>query len=201
MKEKERRTILQPVEIRSQDDGADGVLIEGYALKFNTLSEDLGGFNEVLDPKCLDNADMHNVVALYNHDQNLVLGRNTITEGPGSLTLSIDDVGLLFSLRLVDTTYAQDLAKNMRAGIVSQCSFAFTIAEDDWDVVDGDTKYLRTVRAIERLWDVSVVTTPAYSDTIATVGQRSLEDFKEQQRLNDEHRKQSLKLQIELYGG
>lgn len=176
--DKEIRTIQTAVETREAENGNN--VIEGYALKFNTRSQVLGAFStfvETLDRHCLDNADMRSTVATFNHDQSQIIGRVG-----ANMSLNIDDVGLRFAVTLPDTTIAHDVLENIRAGILNKCSFAFTMpaddSADDWQKSDEEgIDYLRTIRKIDRLHDVSVVTTPAYLDT--TVGARSLERAKQ----------------------
>ena len=130
--QRERRTLTTALELREIDDGAGGKrrVFEGYALKFNRRSENLGGFDEILRENCLDGTDMSNVVALYNHDASYPLARSTVPSGEGSLRLTVDGIGLRFTLTPTETSYAADLERNMRAGVVNQCSFAFTVADD-----------------------------------------------------------------------
>lgn len=160
-------------EVRELEDSKP--VITGYALRFNKPSEDLG-FTEYLDPSCLDSADMRNVVALINHDSNYVLGRTG-----RNLSLSVDNEGLRFEIEPNDTTYVRDLIENMRTGLIDKCSFAFSIAEDgDKWVKRDDGRYERTVTNIDKLYDVSVVTTPAYEDTNVGLSQRSQDAFDNQ---------------------
>lgn len=153
--------------------GAENPVLEGYALKFNTDSVNLGSFVETLSRDCLANADMSNVVALINHDSNLPLGRTGV-----NLELNVDDVGLKFRVTPTNTSYAKDLMENIKKGVVNQCSFAFTLADaegaDEWQEQE-DGLYKRTIHKIGKLYDVSIVTSPAYEDTNVSVGQRSLE--------------------------
>lgn len=198
----EKRTILTDVEIRSGDEGTLPT-IEGYALKFNRDSETLGywsRFIERLDPNCLNEADMSNVVALINHDQNMTLARVGV-----NLSLEVDSIGLKFKFIPTDTSYARDLIVNMQAGVINKCSFAFTIPDDDdaetWEKSDDGT-YRRTIYKIEKLYDVSVVTTPAYEDTEAVIGQRSREKV-ERLLIDDKDElkeRKKLDLMIEIYG-
>lgn len=181
---KELRQIQTKIELRSTE-GEDGQqVIEGYALKFNRQSDVLGyyvKFREKIDPRALDNADMSNVVALFNHNSNQVLARNTVESGKGSLSLTVDNIGLRFQFIPTDTSYARDLLENVRAGVINQCSFAFSLSDDeDADEIEYDEEanmYSRTIRSIGTLYDVSVVTTPAYPDTEAVVGSRNLENI------------------------
>lgn len=143
----------------------------GYALKFDTRSENLGGFRETVAPgavtKTVGEADVR---ALFNHDPNLILGRSTA----GTLVLTVDEVGLRYDIPdMPDTTYARDLAVSMARGDVTQSSFGFRVVKDDWSE-DHDGFPLRTLNEIA-LFDVSPVTYPAYRDTDSGVSVRSLE--------------------------
>lgn len=178
---KELRMTATPMQIRDGDEKHPTV-IEGYALKFDRKSEIMGGgefsFREHIDRHALDNADMSNVVALFNHDQNQVLGRTGV-----NLELTIDDTGLKYTLTPPDTQLGRDLLENVRQGIISQSSFAFTIAPDKdaqkWQKSsERGVKYERTINNIDHLFDVSPVTTPAYPDTEVKVGARSMEQIK-----------------------
>lgn len=173
-----------PIQMRAATDADDEPVIEGYALKYNKPSEILGGFTRFIEhiaPGALDHTDMSNVVATINHDPNQVLGRSGV-----NLTLTPDKVGLKFIVKPTDTTFARDLITNIKAGVINQCSFAFTVPDNDkaqeWvDSTHDGVDYERTIRQIDHLYDVSVVTTPAYPDTEATVGQRSMDMVKRMQ--------------------
>jgi len=201
----ELRTIQTPVTLRNEDN-EESRTIEGYALKFNTRSEPLADnyFIETLDRSCLDDTDMSNVVVTFNHDQSNVLGRTGV-----NLDLYVDDTGLRFKANLPNTTLANDVLENIRVGIVSKCSFAFTLPDDsnadEWKRVNDDgVQFERTIRKIDKLYDVSVVTTPAYSDTNVSVDARSMDKVKELQTdslnsVREQQRKDDLrKLNIEL---
>ena len=144
---------------------ADGIpaTIEGYAAVFNQWSEDIGGFQEIILPgafkKALDNGD--DVRALINHDMNMILGRRST----GTLELWEDEVGLKVKIILPDTQYAKDLVTMMQRGDVNQMSFGFTVEFDRWYEEDGNQK--REIVSVAKLFDVSVVTFPAYPQTIA----------------------------------
>lgn len=188
----ETRQMTMPVQMRATTDESDEPVIEGYALKYNKPSEILGGFTrfiEHIEPGALDNTDMSNVVATINHDQNQVLGRSGV-----NLTLTPDKVGLKFIVKPTDTTFARDLITNIKAGVINQCSFAFTVPDNDeaqkWvDSTRDGVDYERTIRQIDHLYDVSVVTTPAYPDTEAKLGQRSLNMLK---RMKNEENKSAV---------
>jgi len=147
--------------------------LQGYAALFDSPSEDLGGFREVLAPGCFTRAiaspDL-NCSLLWNHDPDSVFAstRN------GTLKLKEDDKGLRIWARVdMEDPDARRVVGKIRSGLVDQMSFAFTIAEDgdDWEVRDG--KPWRTVRQVEALWDCSAVTVPAYSSTKIEVLERA----------------------------
>jgi HK97 family phage prohead protease len=154
----ERRTFK--VEIRKS---ADGRKIRGTAVVFNQLSENLGGYREQIAPEAFDGCDMTDVRCLFNHDENRVLGRTA----SNTLTLSKDANGLQFECAPPDTSYARDLAACMDRGDIDQCSFSFVVAAGgaDWSEGGETGASIRTVKKIARLYDVSVVTYPAYPQT------------------------------------
>lgn len=198
----EMRQVTTTINLRQIDDSEEQV-IEGYALKFNKESSVLGHFlrfKEILDSHALDGANMEDVVATFNHDQNQVLGRTKV-----NLELTVDNIGLKFRVKPTDTQYARDLIANIKAGVINQCSFAFTIPDEpdaeEWVESDEEgVDYVRTVRKIDHLYDVSVVTTPAYPDTEATVGARSkklVEELRKEPEWKAEKRALLLKLNKE----
>lgn len=170
-KDIERRLLCK--EVRVDQAEGEAPVIRGYAALFNQLSEDLGGFREQLATgafsEAIGNSDVR---ALVNHDPNLVLGRNKA----GTLVMREDASGLLVEINPPDTQAARDLLAVMRRGDVNQMSFAFTVAREDqtW-TRDGTGPWLRTIKRVSRLFDVSVVTYPAYPQTSAAV--RALQEL------------------------
>jgi uncharacterized protein len=155
-KQIERR--FRPQEFRVQGDD-NNPRITGYAAVFDSLSEDLGWFREEIDPHAFDTVMGTNpdVRALFNHDPNVVLGRTTA----GTLKLSLDARGLAYEIDPPATQAAQDLMVSMKRGDVTQSSYAFVVARDQWtDNPDGTLT--RRVLEIEELFDVSPVTYPAF---------------------------------------
>lgn len=200
----EKRQVSTKISLRAADEQkGTPQLIEGYALKFNRQSDVLGGgwgpaFRETIDPHALDNTDMSNVVATFNHDENQVLGRTGV-----NLQLSVDNIGLKFQVQPTDTQLARDLMTNIAAGIINQCSFAFTIPDDsnaqDWEESSEDNvDYTRKINQIDHLYDVSVVTTPAYPDTEAVVGQRSKKLVENLIQQKDSWKQERKKMLLEL---
>lgn len=177
--ETERRVFDSPIEVRFADEGAaTAATIRGYAARFNSPSEPIGGrFVERIAPGAFDEVLGQDVRALINHDPSLILGRSTA----GTLRLSVDAQGLAYEVDLPDTAYARDLATSIARGDISQSSFAFTLEPDGevWSRTDEGMR-VRTLVKFKRLLDVSPVTYPAYPE--ASVGLRSLERFEDAER-------------------
>lgn len=167
----ERRCVATSFDVRSE---GNKHVFEGYALKWNARSQNLGGFVEEVamgaTAKTIQEADIR---ALFNHDPNLVLGRNKA----GTLRLAEDSTGLDYKVDMPDTTYARDLRESMERGDVAHSSFGFrTInGKTDWERTEDDFP-LRILREIA-LFDVSPVTYPAYLDSTSGVSKRSLDDL------------------------
>ena len=174
---------LLAVESRSEEDGNEREYIVGYAAKFGVNSLDLGDFIERIDPGAFSIVSERRgrkksleTRALWNHDANFPLARY-----PGTLKMSVDEVGLRYEFPVPDTTYGRDIASNIRAGIVRGSSFSFTVPSggDSWAVEDG--RSIRTIQRIDTLLDVGPVTFPAYPDADVKVAQRSYQHFRDEQ--------------------
>ena len=167
----EVRSFVGSIEVRKKDDGS--AIIAGMAAVFDKLSENLGGFREMIKPGAFDDTDMSDVRGLWNHNVDFVLGRNK------SETLSVkpNANGLQYEIDLPDTRTILDLVLGpIERGDVDQSSFGFIVGmgNDSWDEND-DGVLIRTIHKINKLFDVSPVTFAAYADT--TVGARSMQRF------------------------
>lgn len=162
----ETRHTAGAVELRKGDNGA--ARMGGYALKFNKLSQNLGGFVERVAPGAVSKTlrDGGDVLARFQHLDEYLLGR-TLSQ---TLRLAVDDVGLMYEVDLPDTQYARDLASLAERGDVQHSSFAFRTISDEWGFTEQGFP-LRTLLEIQ-LADVAPVVNPAYLDTSS--GLRSL---------------------------
>jgi HK97 family phage prohead protease len=155
-----------------------GMKFKGYAARYQSTSNDLGGFREVLAPgafdKVLGRRSKPDVILTYNHNADLLLARTA----SGTLSLASDEKGLRFSADAPDTQLARDLATLIRRGDLTGASFAFTVSpsSEAW-TTDERGQAIRTIREVSELYDVSIVATPAYSQ--ASVGVRSLDMWKQ----------------------
>lgn len=146
------------VEFRAKD--SESREVEGYAVVFNAPT-DLGWFTEEIDPHAFDDADMSNVYLLGNHDENIVLAGTS----NNSLKWDINEKGIYQKASIVDTSVGEDWLKLVKKGLINKQSFAFTIAEggEEWSERNG--KEHRLIRKIDRVYDFSLVTYPAYPQT------------------------------------
>ena len=167
----EVRSLSEVVEQRAYDGelkaAVEGRTVEGYASVFNSMSEDLGGFREIILPNAFSDVLDNDVRALYNHDSNYLLARTT----SGTLELKEDEKGLYYRFEMPNTSYGNDMLELFRRGDLSQSSFGFTVEKDSWRMEDG--QHVRYIERVGSLFDVSPVVYPAY--TAASSGLRSAE--------------------------
>jgi HK97 family phage prohead protease len=146
----------------------NSVKIGGYAAVFDKPSEILyNSFIERIRPgafkKTITEKDQ---VMLWDHNSQYILGRRS----NGTLTLEEDEIGLKFECTLPDTTYARDCMELIKRGDVKQMSFGFNVINEEWQDLEKPIQR-RDILEI-RLFEVSIVTFPAYADT--SVSLRSL---------------------------
>ena len=137
--------------------------LEGYAIVFNQetlIGDEYYGFVEEISRNALENTLMKDVPMKYNHMDSFLIIARTKNK---SLTLSVDNYGLKVHAELLDTQSNQDIFKMVRSGLLDKMSFAFTVEEQSWNKEGKIPK--RTITKIGRLYDVSVVDTPAYDST------------------------------------
>jgi HK97 family phage prohead protease len=161
---------------------ADSRKIEGVSIVFNALSNDLGGFREMIVPEAVEGViEQSDIFFLYNHTSDrgfLARSKN----GAGSLTTEIREDGVHFSFDAPRTSLGDEVLEYLRRGDVNQCSFAFAVDTDKWEK-QSDGTYIRTITKFKRLYDMSLVDTPAYSQTSACA---RFAEIKEEERLENE---------------
>ncbi|MEK5171811.1 HK97 family phage prohead protease [Heyndrickxia sp. FSL W8-0496] len=139
------------------------LMISGYASVFNSKTSIGDYFEEVIAPGAFARSLAENDVrALFNHNWDKVLGRTK----SGTLRLMEDERGLKFEVDLPNTTAARDLVESMERKDIDQCSFGFIATEEDWNY--SVEPALRTVIEAD-LFEISVVSIPAYDDTEAAL--------------------------------
>ncbi|HGJ3375610.1 TPA: HK97 family phage prohead protease [Salmonella enterica subsp. enterica serovar Oranienburg] len=162
-------------EVRAEQHDQQPTRIIGYGSVFNSRSEPLWGFREIIKPGAFDDVLGDDVRGLFNHDPNFILGRSA----SGTLTVSTDERGLRYYIEAPDTQTIRDLVlAPMLRGDINQSSFAFRVARDGerW-YEDEEGVVIREISRFSRLFDVSPVTYPAYQE--ADSGVRSLKAWQE----------------------
>lgn len=154
-------------------------LVSGYAVVFDTWSNDLGFYEKILKGAITeDTIKRSDVICKLNHDDQKILGRSKY--GEGSLILEVDDKGLKYTFEAPRTQYGDELLEYLRRGDITGSSFAFTIEEDEFSYQwpfdkDADPVLCREVIKVDKLFDVSPVFLPAYEKT-SVANKRKLEE-------------------------
>lgn len=168
----ERRTAVAR-DGKFQTRAEDGNLyIEGYFAVYNSRYNLWDDAYETIAPGAFEGETRKDVRALCNHDSALVLGRTTA----GTLTLRTDEVGLWGSIIINQADQdAMNLYERVKRGDVTQCSFGFDIVDQDVEYQDGKPR-VWIIKKV-RLYEVSVVTFPAYEDTGVSVRRREFAEL------------------------
>ena len=164
------RCTAQQFQTRASD---NDLYIEGYFSVFNSEYPLWEGASEVIKPGAFDNSISGDVRALINHDTSLVLGRTKA----GTLTLKQDARGLWGSVRINrDDVDAMNLYARVQRGDVDQCSFGFAIKRETF-VDNGDGTYRWEIEEVDPLYEVSVCTFPAYTETSVSARKQDFADI------------------------
>ena len=176
---------------RNDNNETDEMKIEGYFVVFNSETELFEICYEEISDKAFRDIDLTDIRALADHDTAKVLGRTKSQ----TLSLTVDDKGLYGEITInKNDSEAVNLYERVKRGDIDQCSFGFNILNETMEQrADGTTKW--TITEIE-LFEVSVVTFPAYSDT--AVEARSAQ-IKQLEKRNLQTRKQQLKERIQKW--
>lgn len=152
------------IEERADENGDKKLIIEGYAAVYDKQTR-IGGdspwaFDEVIERGAFEGANLKDVPLKYNHSDNIPILARTRNK---SLTLTPDDNGLFIHAELLDTSDGLDMYKRIKSGLIDKMSFAFTVAVEEVDTTKKIPK--RSIKKFDKIFDVSVVDTPAYEDT------------------------------------
>lgn len=175
MSDKKRKLIIEGLEVRSSDTENESPKIAGYASVFDKETVIAGLFREVIKAGAFTRAlnEKHDVRALVDHDPSKILGRTK----SNTLTLREDKKGLYVEIEPPETQLGKDIVRSIARGDVDQMSFGFIPRKTTWrEDADNDIPDLREIEDLD-LFDVSVVTYPAYEDTEVSV--RSAEEILE----------------------
>jgi HK97 family phage prohead protease len=159
---------------------ASGRVVRGYAARFNTRSQDLGGWKERLVRGCFRDtlADGHPIRMYHSHDPARILGSTQgrdAASGASTLALNEDASGLAFRCALPRNADGDSVLESVRRGDLTSMSFGFRCIDSDWQDEDDDPDNLDrsrrgkkiSVRHVKKLHliEVSSVAEPAYLAT------------------------------------
>lgn len=152
------RTVGSEFTVRETEN--DEKIIEGYFSVFGSEYNMWNGAIETVDPHAFDETIDDDIRCLTNHNTELVLGRTKA----GTLELRLDEYGLFGRVTInPNDRSAMDLYERVRRGDVDQCSFGFDII--DREIVNRQDDGILIILKKVKLYEVSIVTFPAYTDT------------------------------------
>ena len=158
-----------------EDDGK--LYIEGYFAVFNSNYEIFDGATESVAQGAFDGALLDDIRALIDHETRLVLGRTSA----GTLELRVDEHGLFGRIEVNPNDQdAMNLYARVQRGDVNQCSFGFDILDEEYEVLESGEVHW-TIKKV-RLYEVSVVTFPAYEQTEVVARKDEFEQIKKRQK-------------------
>lgn len=165
-----------PQQFRTRDDG-DDLIIEGYFAVFDSPYVLWDGATEIVKPGAFSGCLSGDIRALIDHDTRLVLGRTKA----GTLTLREDARGLYGTIKINrDDADAMSLYARVQRGDVDQCSFGFDIEEETFvDLGGGQCRW--EINKVNPLYEVSVVTYPAYEETAVKARHADLAEIQRRQ--------------------
>ena len=164
--ERQYRSLAVPLNVRAADGATKKrfdteYYVEGYASTFNdpyVLFEDFDGtkYIEVISPDAFREADMSDVILQFDH-----AGRVYARMSNGTLIVEPDEHGLFIAADLSRSQGARDLFEEIKAGLITRMSWAFTVAADEFDRETRTT----TITRVKKVFDVSAVSLPADPNT------------------------------------
>ena len=195
-------------EVRAEENEERGHILTGRPIVFGQRT-DMGWYDEIIEQGALDETDLKDVRFLVNHNTDMIplaRSRNNTDNSTMQMTVDQDGMGIRVDLDVENNAEAKSLYSAVARGDISGMSFMFTVDKDAWDDVDSEHP-TRRIRSLQKVFEVSAVTFPAYSQTsIQTRGlsealdgaKESLESVKAE-KLEIERRR--VKLMAKLYNG
>lgn len=166
------RRYLNIHELRTSDEDNNPV-IEGYFAVFGDIYEVWDGATESIAPGAFDDSISGDVRSLYNHNDDLVLGRTSA----GTMELRQDSHGLWGRVKInTNDTEAMNAYERIKRGDITGCSFGFNIAEETTEVRDDGTVHW-TITKVNPLYEISPCTFPAYEATHVSARKKNLDDI------------------------
>lgn len=195
-------------EVRANNDEEHGTFLEGTPIVYDSWT-DLGWYDEMIDRGALADTDLRDVRFLINHNTDMIpLARSRNNNENSTMQMSVDDeVGMKIRVNLdtENNAEAKALYSAVERGDISGMSFMFTVDGDRWEDIDSEHPQ-RHILSINKVFEVSAVTFPAYEATSIQArglsdaldnAKASLESVKAEQR-KMELQKQKIRILLEV---
>ena len=194
-------------EVRAENNEEHGNVITGIPIVYGQRT-DLGWHDEIIEEGALSETDLRDVRFLVNHNVDMIpLARSRNNNANSTMQMSVDETGMAIRVDLdtENNADARSLYSAVERGDISGMSFMFTVDKDSWDDLESEHP-TRHIRSIGKVFEVSAVTFPAYSQTSITArglsealegAKESLESAKAERR-EIERRKQKIRILTEV---
>ena len=194
-------------EVRAENNEEHGNVITGIPIVYGQRT-DLGWHDEIIEEGALSETDLRDVRFLVNHNVDMIpLARSRNNNANSTMQMSVDEAGMAIRVDLdtENNADARSLYSAVERGDISGMSFMFTVDKDSWDDLESEHP-TRHIRSIGKVFEVSAVTFPAYSQTSITArglsealegAKESLESAKAERR-EIERRKQKIRILTEV---
>lgn len=153
-------------EMRADNNEKYGDFVTGKPILYNSLTN-IGGFDEIIEAGALDGADLKDVRFLVNHNTDMIpLARSRNNNENSTMQMTVDGGGMNIRVNLdtANNSDAKNLYSAIQRGDIDGMSFMFTVDADDWENLESDHP-TRHIKKIGKVFEVSAVTFPAYSET------------------------------------
>jgi HK97 family phage prohead protease len=163
---------MHDIETRNESD--NDLYLEGYFAVFNEIYKVWEGATESIAPGAFDDSLHGDVRALYNHNDDVILGRTAA----GTLELKEDNHGLWGRIKLNrNDTEAMNVYERIKRGDITGCSFGFNIAEEETEYREDGTVHW-TIKKVDPLFEISPTIFPAYEATSVSARGEQLDAMK-----------------------
>lgn len=167
-----KEKVLRSLNVNFKRSDQEERMIEGYFALYEAETELYEGVYEIISRGAFVETLNKDVRALWNHDTMKILGRSV----NGTLELKEDEKGLFARFKLPNTSYADDLLELVKNGYVNQASFGFYIEDEELEELASGAVRWRINKI--NLFEVSVVTFPAYENTCVSARSAEVEEMK-----------------------
>lgn len=153
-------------EVRAKRDETHGTYLEGTPIVYDSWTN-LGWYDEQIQRGALDNTDLTDVRFLINHNTDMIpLARSRNNNENSTMQMTVDEGGMNIRVNLdtKNNADARSLYSAVERGDIDGMSFMFVVDGELWEEEESEHPK-RTITDIEKVFEVSAVTFPAYEQT------------------------------------